>query len=260
MRFLGAILGVGLTLSVAHAELSGTESYGVFIQSADGYVAAERLESFRWLNFDATARMMTFPAVERDNENLELIVHHPDFRPGAFELEARPVTEAAAHHPQPFSVTPLGDDRFRITVREPVSDGNVVLVALGCCIDGVHGVMLGDAAQAVKSAFAEGADLNPASAEHTLERIVRAVPGDEELEALHAHWQLRLAQREATRHFEFIEEIWANYENAEDVDTRIDTLRHVRSLTESYLEDHPNGLERDQVQRMKNQATQRLDI
>src|SRR5690625_1588808 len=153
MRSFAISIAMRLFLTVAHAELPGTESYGVYVQSADGYVAAQRLESIHWLNFDATARMMTFPTVERDRESLELISHHPDFRRGALALEARPVTEAAASHPQPHSITPLGNDRFRISVNEPVADGAVVLVALGCCIDGVHGAMLGDAVEAVLANF-----------------------------------------------------------------------------------------------------------
>ncbi|WP_409524446.1 hypothetical protein [Nitrincola sp. MINF-07-Sa-05] len=262
MRLMTAIAAVGLSISVAQADLSGTDAYGVYLQSTDGYVAAENLDSFYGFGFDASASMMTMPVVERSDEKLEIVIHHPDFYPSHFEMEIRPVDMAAARNSQKHSVTPLGDDRYKITVNESIADGNVVLLNLNCCFGGVHGAMLGDPVDALKVAFAQGSDQNPAGAEQSLGRITRAVPDNAELAELHAYWETRLAQREATRHFEFVESIWARYESAEGSEARIDALRHVLAVTEAFLNDHPLALdkEKEQVQSMHKQAEERLNI
>lgn len=262
MRLMTAMAAVGLSISVAQADLSGTDAYGVYLQSADGYVAAESLDSFYGFGFDASASMMTMPVVERSGESLELVVHHPDFSPSFFEIDVRPVELATARNPQKHTVTPLGDDRYKITVTPSIADGHVVLINLNCCFGGIHGAMLGDPVEALKVAFAQGSDQNPAGAEQSLSRITRAVPDNAELAELHVYWETRLAQREATRHFEFVESIWARYEGAEGSEARIDALRHVLAVTEAFLNDHPLALEeeKEQVQSMHKQAEERLNI
>ncbi|RFA34120.1 hypothetical protein [Alkalilimnicola ehrlichii] len=154
----------------------------------------------------------------------------------------------------------MGDDRYRIESSEPVADDFVVLVNLGCCIAGIQGAALGEPLPAMLNAYRKGQDLNPASAEQVVGRMQRALPDNEDVAELHRYWVRRLAQREASRHYEFIEGIWATFERAEDLETRIETLQHVRRLAENYLNDHPDGLEREQVEQLHREATGRLEI
>lgn len=257
MRVIAAI---GLIVTVAHADISGTDAHGVYLHTDNGYVAAQQLDSFNRLNFDASVAMMSLPALQRSGDKLQVLVHHPDFHPSFFEMDARPVQFTAAPNPLDHTVTPLGDNRYKITVNKPINDGHVVLVNLDCCFASIHGAMLGDPIEAIKAAFAKGSDQNPASAEHTLNRISSAMPDNAEIADLRSYWEIRLAQRDATREFEFVESIWTRFENTEGSDSRIDALRHFKSVAEAYLNKHPQGLEKDQVQSMLKQAEERLNI
>jgi hypothetical protein len=257
---------MGLLLSLlffslnVHAAADEIEDYGVYVKSSDGYVALDTVPNRSHLQYDFTGSMFDFPVVERSGEGLELVVHYPDFHPAILDVEARPMASAAARHPLEVSVAPMGDDRFRVTADGGIGTDRIVLVNLGCCVDGVYGVALGEPRAAIKEHFAEGAELNPVSAEYVLARVVDAVPDDSVLSELHAYWQKRVAQKEASEHFAFIEKVWSQYEQAEGADARIDKLQHVRSLCNQYLEDHPEGRERDQVKDLLTQAESKLDV
>ena len=253
---------IAISLFAAQAVANETDAFGVYAQGKDGYISAQGLESFYNFAFDASARLMTLPSLERDDETLNLLIHHPDFHPSGLAIDIRPVDRAAAQGSAEFTVSPLGDDRYEVTLNSPASDGQVVLIALGCCYADIHAIMLGDAFEAVNAAFAQGTDHNPASAEQAVGRISRAVPDNAELAVLHEYWQTRLAQRDASRQFEFVETVWGRYENAESSDERIDALQHVKSVTQSFLEQNPLALEseRERAKSMYQQAKQRLDI
>jgi|GEM_PF-6052205 len=247
--------------TLAQAELEGTENYGVYVQSAEGFVQAPGSSSIRRINRDFTTAMFDFPVIVRDTERLELIVHHPDFHPDFLELHARPMSMAGSRSGAlDTDVRPEGDDRYRIMVRQPIPDDHIVLIMAHCCFGGVHGVALDSPRDVIFAAYGEGKGVSPGAAENTLGLVADALPDDEEVADLHAYWQMREQQRDATRFFEFVESLWAQYESAEGAEARIQALQRVKNHTEHYLEEYPQGLERDEIAEMDKKATQGLDI
>ena len=255
MRRLISSAVIALSLFMTQVTANEVEAISVYAQGKDGYKLAQGLESFYNFAFDASARMMTLPSLERDNETLILLIHHPDFHPSGLAIDIRTVDRAAAQGSKEFTVRSLGEDRYEVTLNSLVPDGQVVLIAIGWDI---YAIMLGDAFEAVNAVFARGTDHNPASAEHTLGRVSRAVPDNAELASLHKYWQTRLAQRDASRQFEFVETVWGRYESAASSDERIDALQHVKSVTQSFLEQNPLALEseRERAKYMYQHAMQ----
>lgn len=264
MRLIAKGAGVFSALLVAgwaQAELEGTDSYGVYIKAQDEYVATQQIDAFSRLNFDPTSRMFDFPVIDRgDSEGVELVVHHPDFHPGPFQAEARPIDTPGERKPLEVSITPQDNDKYVIETDESVPDDHLIMVSLGCCIDGVNGAALTEPKPVVTEAFAEGSEGNPAAVEQKLATMAEALPDDDEIAALHDHWQTRVAQEEATEHFEFIQGVWEEYENAEETEERITQLQRIENVTQNYLDDHPEGREREEVKEMQEEAQEKLDI
>lgn len=253
-------LSLCLIASVSHAELQGLSQYGVYVEGRNGYVAADSMPTRRHLGYDFTEKMFGFPVAQRGNQALELIVHYPDFHPGLLRVEARPMATAAARSPIAVSVEPLGNDQYRITAQKQVPDNRIVLVDLGCCVAGVHGIALSDPKAAIRKAYAKGADVNPVTAEQILGKTVAAVPGDSDLKRLHGYWRTRVAQEKATEHYAFIRKVWGRYESAEGSAARLKQLQHVKSLCQQYLENDANGRERDKVKALLAKVEDKLDV
>lgn len=253
-------LALGLLTGPGHAREDAKLSYGVHVHGVDGPVSARFVETRNYLNRDFTVHMFDFPVVSHGRDEITFTVHHPDFRMGALKVEARPIASAAAQHPVDVQVTPVGEDKYKVESRTPLSDDRILLVDLGCCVNGVYGVSLGQPRAAILKAFGRGTDRNPVTAESTLDDVTDALPDDVQLRELQAYWATRVAQEKATEHFEFVKEVWSQYEAAETTDKRIGKLKHVRSVAERYLEEHPEGREREEVKAMLEKVRSKLDV
>ncbi|KAB7623922.1 hypothetical protein [Alkalilimnicola sp. S0819] len=259
IRSLVVLLGLAV-LGLAQAAPPGTEAYGLYLKTGEDYIPARSLPNIPYLNHDFTAHMFDFPVANRGNETVELLVHYPEFHPGRFTLEARPIALAGARAPIPVNIAPLGEDRFRVTSTEAVPDTHLLVADLSCCVQGVHGIALGEPAAVLLEAYAAERDLNPVRAEHTLGKALRGQAQNTQLQALHAHWRTRVAQAKASEHYAFIESVQQQYERAEGPEQRYKKLRHLRSVSEQYLKNHPQGLERAQVQKLLDTVNDKLNV
>lgn len=254
--FLIVVLGVSTT----DAQVDRIESYGVYVKSKDGYMRPQQISEWRQLNFDPTARMFDFPIIHRGNQKLELVIYYPSFHPGPFQLEARPIESPGKRKPLKTRITPEQGDRYVVETKSEVPDDHLVMINLSCCVEGVYGLALQDPKSVIMDTYAKGSDANPVTVEQHLSTIVEALPDDDDIAKLHEYWQKRVAQEEATEHFQFIKNVWEKYESAESADKRIEHLKHIKSITKDYLEGHPQGRERDQVKEMLEKAKSKLDI
>lgn len=260
MSLLGTLFLFLAIATAAPASEDATDAYGVYMKTDDGYTALERIPSRRHLRYDFTGEMFDFPIVNRPDGKVELVVHYPDFHPSILQVEARSMASATARSPVEVSIAPMEGDKYRVTTAEEVAEDRILLVHLGCCVDGVYGAALSDPRSTIMAHFAEGKDLNPASAAHVMSEVTDAVPDDAKLQDLHAYWQRQEALEEATEHYAFIEKIWAQYEAAEGAEARIGKLEDVQSLCKQYLEDHPEGRERGDVKALLERVEKKLDV
>lgn len=248
----------GIAFSQTYQEVDDINQHGVYVKGKNGYEPAQVISQLYNLNYDFSSRVLQLPVVVRADQALELIIHQPDMRADFFTVEARSMGSLAARSQVTSRIETISDDVYRLTFDE-VPDDRVVLVDLGCCHRAIHAVALSAPKPTLLRIYGKGQDHNPVSAEHALSRIVSGAE-DDELSALHQHWQLRVAQKKASENYAFIQTVWERYEAGETPDERFKALRHVRKLCENYLAEHEQGIERTEVQRLLETADNKLNI
>lgn len=258
-------LVVSLFLSIAtHAlTIDEIDSYGIYVKGKNGFVAAAPLSNDS-LRYDFSSKLLALPNAAIDSGPIEVVLFNKGLTiaPGAIEAEVRSVsTPAAGVALTAESITPAGEDKYLLTFAKGVNAKNTFLVFdTYCCTRHVFAIALSDPRQSVLEVFSKSAQHNPISVEFVLSKIMSGAPDDKGIKELHAYWAGEIAKQKASAHFAQITGAWDRYEESSDVDTRIKALKHVRSLSNDYLEKHPRGSDVREVNRLLNTASNKLDI
>ena len=250
----------GIALGDAATEAMEIEQYGVYLKTRSGYQSLPPVRGLDSLNYDFSSRLLTLPVARDAVQPLEIVIHSPDFHPDWSRFEARPMHTPGGNAVVYPSITPLADDRFKLTFDEVTTDDRTLLLDTGCCRANVFAVNLSDPEPRLLELFAPETDHNPVSAEFVLGRILSRVDGSEELNALHEHWQTQVQIKEASDYFVYIDEAWRSYQDGETTGDRIDALQRVRDMAERYIEDFPQGQELEVVKEWLVVANTKLDV
>lgn len=241
------------------AEEGSDANATAYIKVVDGYRPLTRIEGMDYLNYDFSSRLFAMPVMEDIEQPVTLMFQSEHFVAEWTNIETRHIETLGMNAEAEYTVDKLSDEQYEVTLSNPTDSDRILLVNLGWHTDAVYGVALADPVAELESLYGPDTDHNPVSAEYTLGLMASQADAPEAVQDLHQYWVDEITRAQAADFFDYVEESWEEYENAEAATDRLSALEEVQELAETYLDDFPNGAERDQVRSRLDDATKRLD-
>ncbi len=227
------------------------KSYGVYINSENGYQAAQRVKGVSGLNTMFARRVLTLPAAKVEANTLEVVIFNSGVNPNWIEAQLRSFESPDAGIAlTPDSVTPLADDKFLISYNIEESENRFVAFDIYCCGDNVFAMALTPPKQAVLEIYGKGTQHNPVSAEYVVGNMLKGTPEDADIKALHSYWINEVTEKEANSSFQFLMSRWEEVEAASNFEDKARLMKSAKSLAERYLESFPQARDHNKVREL----------
>lgn len=244
MKRITRIVLVGM-LSVMYMDsavskaIEKIEARGIYVVAKHGYVKVEPYShddsfvDFRYLN--------EVPSVERDSDELKIIVYEKGFSEGDVRIGLRPVDVVVKVDTVKYTVKSLSlEDMYEVTLDIAVADGAMLHVYSGY-YDNMGVVMLGETQDVLENYFSNKKLSNSSAVEQYLSDALVAFPGNDRLKKLRTYWKKAADDEKDNGDYAYVNEQWQKYEQAEKLTLKSRYLERAIVEINGYLNAHPDG-------------------
>ena len=255
-----AVMLMGLAEYASAKTVEKVESYGVYVVAKKGFVRVKPYQhkgsrvDFSYLN--------EIPWVERNSEQLKLIVHTNEFKQSNFIFKTRSLSVDTYLEDVSFSVKPLKEKgMYEFTFDQKVKDGTILQMAaldvLGYLNMGV--IVLGDTERELVSYFNNKELKETHSVAKLLKDSLLAFPENDKLKEMLPYWEQASKAKKAKKKFGHIEKSWASYNKATKLSSKKYKLQVMLGDIKRYLREYPDGADVEVVKQRKEIAEKKLE-
>lgn len=233
------------------------ESYGIYVVAKKGFVKiGSYSKSDRFVDFK---HLHEIPFVTRGDNTLKLVVYDKSFSADGNLFELRPIDTHVILNPIKFDVKPLSKpDMFELTAEMPVPDGQMLQVNSNSYGSGFGVIMLGEPQEQLVKYFNPKLTKDPIIVVQYVEDARAAFSANTALKELEVHWQKAAKLARDKRGYNYVEEKWTQYQQAEKLALKSRFLNELLGEINGYLNEFPDGQKAAEAKERKKHAEDKL--